>query len=57
MATRLYYVNISRPLLVNVLKALIARDVLGTAAFYEIDNTTDNVVSRAIQELSEPQQQ
>ncbi len=55
--TRWYYVNISRPLLVNVLKALIARDVLGTAAFYEIDNTTDNVVSRAIQELSEPQQQ
>lgn len=55
--TRWYYVNISRPLLVNVLKALIARDVLGTAAFYEIDNTTDNVVNRAIQELSEPEQQ
>lgn len=54
--TRWYYVNISRPLLVNVLKALIARDVLGTAAFYEIDNVRDNVVQRALQELS-PQQQ
>lgn len=56
VATRWYYVNISRPLLVNVLKALIARDVLGTAAFYEIDNTRDNVVQRALQELSTTQQ-
>ncbi len=54
--TRWYYVNISRPLLVNVLKALIARDVLGTAAFYEIDNVRDNVVQRALQELSAQQQ-
>lgn len=54
--TRWYYVNISRPLLVNVLKALIARDVLGTAAFYEIDNVRDNVVQRALQELSAEQQ-
>lgn len=46
--TRWYYVNISRPLIVNTLKALIARDVLGSAAFYEIDNTTDNAVNRAI---------
>lgn len=44
---RWYYINISRPLLVNTLKALIARDVLGSAAFYEIDNATDNVVKRA----------
>ncbi|MDE6166078.1 MAG: PDZ domain-containing protein, partial [Muribaculaceae bacterium] len=51
--TRWYYVNISRPLLVNVLKALIARDVLGTAAFYEIDNTRDNVVARALTALAE----
>lgn len=55
--TRWYYVNISRPLLVNVIKALIARDVLGTAAFYEIDNTTDNVVLRAIEALKEAPQQ
>lgn len=49
---RWYYINISRPLLVNVLKALIARDVLGTAAFYEIDNTRDNVVTRALEEFN-----
>jgi len=49
---RWYYVNISRPLLVNVLKALIARDVLGTAAFYEIDNTRDNVVGRALEAIA-----
>lgn len=51
VAARWYYINISRPLLVNVLKALIARDVLGTAAFYEIDNNRDNVITRAIEEL------
>lgn len=54
--TRWYYVNISRPLLVNVLKALIARDVLGTAASYEIDNVRDNVVQRALQEFSPEQE-
>lgn len=50
--TRWYYVNISRPLLIDVLKALIARDVLGTAAFYEIDNVRDNVVSRALEAIA-----
>lgn len=53
VAARWYYINLSRPLIVNILKALIARDVLGTAAFYEIDNQRDNVVQRALQELSE----
>jgi len=48
---RWYYINISRPLIVNILKALIARDLLGTAAFYEIDNTVDNVVLRALEEF------
>lgn len=51
--TRWYYVNISRPLLVNALKALIARDVLGTAAFYEIDNARDNVVGRALKAIAD----
>lgn len=51
VAARWYYINISRPLLVNALKALIARDVLGTAAYFEIDNTIDNVVGRALSEL------
>lgn len=51
VAARWYYINISRPLLVNALKALIARDVLGSAAFYEIDNARDNVVARALEEI------
>ena len=45
------YLNLSRPLLVNQLKALIARNVLGTAAYYEIANTRDKVVNRALQSL------
>lgn len=53
IATRWYYVNLSRPLIVNLLKALIARDVLGTAAFYEIYNTQDNVVERAVQAIAD----
>lgn len=52
VAARWYYINISRPLLVNILKALIARDVLGTPAFYEIDNVRDNVVIRALEEFN-----
>ncbi|MDE7388394.1 MAG: S41 family peptidase [Muribaculaceae bacterium] len=45
---RWYYINISRPLLVNQLKALIARDALGIAAYYEIANRRDSTVGRAI---------
>lgn len=48
---RWYYLNLSRPLLVNQLKALIARNVLGTAAYYEIANTRDKVVNRALESL------
>lgn len=51
VAARWYYINNSRPLLVNQLKALIARDALGTAAYYEIANTRDNVVNRALETL------
>ncbi len=48
---RWYYINLSRPLLVNNLKALIARDALGIAAYYEISNRRDNVVERAVEAL------
>ncbi len=48
---RWYYINISRPLLVNQLKALIARDILGVSAFYEITNRRDPVVSEALRQL------
>ena len=49
---RWYYINISRNLIVNQLKAIIARDLLGTGAFYEIYNATDPTVLRAVRELN-----
>lgn len=49
---RWYYINQSRQLIVSILKALIARDVLGTAAYYEVINQTDTTVARAIEELN-----
>lgn len=52
VAARWYYINISRNLIVNQLKALIARDALGVAAYYEIANMRDKMVERAIEELS-----
>ncbi|MDE5900555.1 MAG: S41 family peptidase [Muribaculaceae bacterium] len=48
---RWYYINLSRPLLVNQLKALIARDALGIAAYYEIANRRDNVIERAVRAI------
>jgi len=49
---RWYYINISRDLIVTQLKALIARDVLDTSAFYEIANAPDKTLKRAIKELT-----
>lgn len=48
---RWYYINISRDLIVNELKALIARDILGTSAFYEVSNQTDPVIMEALEQL------
>ncbi len=48
---RWYYINISHDLIVNQLKALIARDALGSGAFFEIANRTDTNVIRAVEEL------
>ncbi|MDE7407220.1 MAG: S41 family peptidase [Muribaculaceae bacterium] len=48
---RWYYINISRPLIVNQLKALIARDVLGTSAYYEIVNGMDVTVKEALKAI------
>lgn len=48
---RRQYINISRNLIVNDLKALIARDILGAQAYYEFANRTDKTVQRALQEL------
>ncbi len=49
---RWYYINISRDLIVNQLKALIARDIEGDNSFYKIANLKDNTVGRAIDEIS-----
>ncbi len=48
---RWYYINISRSLIINLLKALISQDILGKGAFYEIINQQDRNVNRAIAEL------
>ncbi len=51
IAPRWYYINISRQLIVNQLKSLIASDILGQAALFEVNNMTDPSVARAIDEL------
>lgn len=50
---RWYYINLSRDLIVNQLKALIARDMLGYGALYEILNRRDPMVSRAITDFQD----
>ena len=51
VAPRWYYINISAPLIVNQLKALIARDILGMDGYFEIVNSTDPAVVEAVQQL------
>lgn len=51
IAPRWYYINQSRNLIVSLLKALIARDAMGTSAYYEVINRTDNTIARALEEL------
>ncbi|MDE5923073.1 MAG: hypothetical protein K2G79_06240, partial [Muribaculum sp.] len=50
---RWYYINISQRLIVNYLKALIASDTLGRETYYQVANTDDTTVQRALRELSE----
>ncbi|MBQ0115308.1 MAG: S41 family peptidase [Bacteroidales bacterium] len=49
---RWYYINQSRSLIVNYLKALIARDKFGNDAFYPIINRSDNAVQLAMHAFS-----
>ena len=49
--SRWYYINISAPLIVNQLKAIIARDVLGNGSSYEILNRDDNTVKAAVESI------
>ena len=50
---RWYYINISQRLIVNYLKALIASDTLGRETYYQVVNTDDTTVQRALRELRE----
>lgn len=48
---RWYYINQSKDLLLNQIKAMIARDVLGYPAFIELLNRNDVAVNRAYETL------
>ena len=50
---RWYYINISRDLIVSQLKALIASDILGQSALYEVNNLTDPMIIRATDEIGQ----
>lgn len=52
---RWYYINRSRALLLNQIKAMIARDVLGYPAFIELLNEQDKVVQKAVDVFVEGQ--
>lgn len=51
VSARWYYINISHDLLVNQLKALIARDALDYTAYFMIINRMDSNVQKAVEEL------
>lgn len=53
IAPRWYYINISRDLIVNQLKSLIASDIIGQSALYEVSNLSDEVVKKALKELQQ----
>ncbi len=48
---RWYYINISSGLIINHLKAFIARDILGSQSFYDIYNRKDKCVLTAIEKI------
>lgn len=50
---RWYYITQSKKLLCEVLKALIARDILGVSAYYEVINADDTNVREALRQLNE----
>lgn len=49
---RWYYINVSRDLIVTKLKALIARDIFGSQAYYPILNRNDKTVQQALKALN-----
>lgn len=50
---RWYYINQSRNLLLNQIKAMIARDIIGYPAFIELLNEDDKAVNKALELLQE----
>ncbi|MCH5326643.1 MAG: PDZ domain-containing protein, partial [Duncaniella sp.] len=52
VAPRWYYINISRTLLLNTLKAMIARNIHGVQGYFEVNNLTDPTVRTAIKALN-----
>lgn len=51
LPARWFYINKSRSLLINTIRAFLARDLVGYDAFIEILNQKDNTVKRAYEEL------
>ena len=49
---RWYYINVSRDKIVTELKALIARDIFGSQAYYPILNRNDKTVQQALKALN-----
>ena len=47
-----YYISISRPLILPAIKALIARDFIGSHAYYEVYNNYDNNIKKAIEQIN-----
>lgn len=50
---RWYYINISKSIILTQLKALIARDVFGTDAYFKVFNQSDKVVNTALKSIKE----
>lgn len=49
---RWYYIKLSRNLIVTQLKALIARNIFGFPAYWQVEATSDNNVVRALDEIN-----
>ncbi len=49
---RWYYIEPSRRLIVNQIKGLIARDIIGMSSYYEVVNSSDPVVKEALNQLN-----
>lgn len=51
IAPRWYYIKISANLIVNQIKALIARDIIGMDGYFQVVNATDPVVGEAVHQI------